>query len=100
MKDVKPWSVRSKSSGHELKHSAWRWDTTFIKALHEIAEEEKERFGLKELGLTTLLINLATERSAYFTEVRRRLNERDRQLSKEKQRHAHQIKPTTNDLSA
>jgi len=87
MTEDNPWYKPHKKNGNELKNMTRKWDTMYIQAVTEIAAEESGKWGVT-IAFATLNMNLSTQRSAYFTEVRRRLNERVTQLTKEKQRHA------------
>lgn len=94
MNDTNRWVLPSKQYGTRLENRSDKWNPIYLQAAKEIAAELSEELGQK-IGFSTLNINLATQRSAYFTEVRRRLNERVKQISKENKRHAHQINPTS-----
>lgn len=87
--DSHPWVIPSRTRGNRQEDHTYKWVVEYHQAVKEIAAELSEECGRK-IGFATLNMNLATQRSAYFTEVRRRLNKRVKQITKENKRHAHQ----------
>ncbi|TFC63738.1 hypothetical protein E3O62_02615 [Cryobacterium sp. TMT2-15-1] len=87
MNDATNWVFPSKQYGTRLETKTDKWNPIYLQAAKEIAVEVSNECGRK-IGFATLNSNLATQRSAYFTEVRRRLNQRVIQLTKENNRHA------------
>lgn len=88
MNEAAQWTIPIKTRGQRAQKRSDKWDTNYIRAVQEIAAEVSVECGRK-IGFATLNVNLAIQRGQYFTEVRRRLAQRVKQLNKESKRHAH-----------
>jgi hypothetical protein len=80
-----PWIIPSKYRGDAVKRHTHHWDSHLIQAAQEIAAEESAKYGRKISGMT-LIATLATQRGEFYTEMRKRLNQRMKGLKKEYQR--------------
>lgn len=90
MNESIPWVFPPKELGKKLPITSDKYDPIYKQALKEIAADEGLKIG-KTIGRVTLLRTLATQSGPEITQLKIRLNKRIAHLTKEKNRHAHQI---------
>lgn len=88
-----PWYIPSKRRGQRLAKMNLYWDANLMQAASEIAAEEGAKFGIR-ISAPALLTNLAIHRGEYFTDVRRRLRTRYKQLNREHSNATNNHQPT------
>lgn len=95
MTDRSRWIIPSKFNGHSLKAFTWKWDTSLVRALFALADQEtKEQH--RKISVPTLAMNLMTGNGPYWNQKRAALKRHYKQLHKENQ-HVERTEEDTQD---